>query len=237
MLSLRFCAIAGAGLLLLTGLLYVVSPSPTAAAPTHLRGVSVVDGNTLQIGGRIFRLYGIDAPELGQLCHHDKKWDQCGVTAAFELRKLLKLDAPLTCTRAAADRKRYICHAGRTNLAKVLLGAGYAVAAPGSGAAYHHAEQEARDGKLGLWHMTFLPPSAWRAGKRLPGAPDAQQAKCPIKGVIDPAGRKLFYVPTDRGYKKIKVDPLKDEKSFCSVRSARAAGWRRPGEAPRRQRG
>ena len=60
----------------------------------------------------------------------------------FELGKLLKLDAPLACAPAAADRKHYICHAGRMDLAKVLLSAGYAVAAPGSGAAYHDAEQE-----------------------------------------------------------------------------------------------
>ena len=51
------------------------------------------------------------------------------------------------------------------------------------------------------------------------------------------AGRKLFYVPTDKGYKKITIDPTKDEKAFCSVETARAAGWHRPGETPRRRRG
>lgn len=234
-LSVRFCATAMAGSLFLACLFFVASSAPTAAAAVRRHGVSVVDGNTLQIGHRIYRLYGVDAPELGQLCHHDDKWHRCGVRAAFELGKLLKLDGPLTCRPAAADRKRYVCRAGHIDLAKVLLSAGYALASPGSGTAYHNAQREARDGKLGLWHMAFLAPSAWRAGKRLPGASDAKESKCPIKGIVDAKGRKLFYVPTDRGYKKIKIDPAKDEKRFCSVRSALAAGWVRPGEAPDRK--
>ena len=229
--NMRVVALAGAGLLLLAGLLPTLAPQRAGAVSLHDNGISVVDGNTLQIGDRVFPLYGSDAPELGQLCFHDGKWEQCGITAAFELQKLLKFDAPLDCKPARKDPRSYVCRAGHIDLAQVLLSAGYAVATPGSGAVYHDAERKAREGKLGLWHMSFLAPWEWRAGKRMPGASDAADAGCPIKGAIDAMGRKLYYVPTDKNYKKIEIELSRGEKVFCSVEAVRAAGWHRPGEA------
>jgi endonuclease YncB( thermonuclease family) len=222
---------ANIGALLLAGLLYAALPRAVAAAASTDDGVSAIDGDTVQIGGRVFPLFGVDAPELGQLCFHDKKWERCGVTAAFELNKLLTFDQPLKCESAEAARRRFVCHAGRVDLAIVLLRAGYAVATPDSGADYRDAERSAREGSLGLWHMAFLAPWEWRAGKRLPGAPEAENAECPIKGTIDASGRRLYYVPTDSAFKGFRIDPARDERIFCSVEAAQAAGWRRPGEA------
>jgi len=198
--------------------------------------VTVVDGDTLQIGNKVYNLYGIDAPELGQLCLQDDRWHRCGVMAAFELKKLLDFDKPLRCEQAAEDRRQLICHAASIDVAIVLLKAGYAVAAAGSGEAYREAEKSAREGNLGLWHMAFVSPWDWRHGRRLPGANAADEAaECPVRGIIDAQGRKLYYVPTDNAYKKTEVDPSKGERLFCSDVEARQACWLRPGEAPRAQ--
>jgi endonuclease YncB( thermonuclease family) len=205
----------------------LVVGGPASAAPAD-NAVSVVDGDTIQIGSEIFPLHGIDAPELGQLCIDAQKWSRCGIAAAFELRKLLKFDEPLSCEPAPGDPRRYVCVAARADLALVLLKGGYVVAAPNSDAAYREAERQAREGNLGLWHMTFVPPWDWRAGKHLPGEREAEAAKCPIKAVLDANGRKVYYVPTDAVFKEIGVDIAAGERLFCSVAAAESAGWRRP---------
>jgi endonuclease YncB( thermonuclease family) len=191
----------------------------------------VVDGDTLQIGGHVFNLQGIDAPELGQLCYQDSRWNHCGITAAFELKKLLDFDKPLRCEAAPGDPRALVCHAGSVNVAVVLLKAGYAVAASDANVAYQEAEKSAREGNLGLWHMSFASPWDWRHGRRLPGADAAAGAKpCPVRGVVEAEGRKIYYVPTDSDYKRITVDIEKGGRYFCSDAEARAAGWHRPGE-------
>jgi endonuclease YncB( thermonuclease family) len=196
-------------------------------------GISVIDGDTLQIGGKVFNLHGIDAPELGQLCYQDGRWNHCGITAAFELKKLLDFDKPLRCEVAPVDPRQVTCHAGSVNVAVVLLKAGYAVAASDADVAYREAEKSAREGNLGLWHMSFVAPWDWRHGRRLPGSDEAAAATpCPVRGVIDVEGRKVYYVPTDKAYKHITVDTENGGRYFCSDVAARTAGWRRPGEVP-----
>lgn len=210
---------------------FLAGLGPAIAAPPS-GAISVVDGNTIQVGGEIFPLYGIDAPELGQLCIDDQKWIRCGITAAFELRKLLKFDAPLECEPAPLNPRRFICFAAHTDVALVLLKGGYVVAAPQSGPAYREAESQARAGNLGLWHMTFVPPWDWRNGKHLPGEAEVEATRCPIKGVIEQNGRKIYYVPTDPAYKEVDVDTSAGEQIFCSVDDAETAGWRRPHAVP-----
>jgi len=201
------------------------------SAPGDLADVSVVDGDTLQIGDKVFDLFGLDAPELGQLCFHDNRWNRCGIAAAFELKKLLAFDKPLLCEPAPEHRRQLVCHAAGSDIALVLLRAGYAVAASGSGVGYQEAEKSAREGNLGLWHMAFISPWDWRFGRRLSPAESEEEISCPIKAIVDPEGRKLYYVPTDDNYKKVVVDPSKGDRLFCSDAATRMAGWRRPGEA------
>lgn len=201
------------------------------AADNVVTDFSVVDGDTLQIGQQVYNLYGIDAPELGQLCYQDRRWNRCGITAAFELRKLLDFDKPLRCEPTPADKQQIVCHAASVNVAIVLLKAGYAVAAAGSDVSYQQAEKSAREGNLGLWHMSFVSPWDWRHGRRLPNADEELESTgCPIRGIVDDKGRKIYYVPTDSVYQKIAVDAEKGGRLFCSDVGAREAGWRRPGE-------
>ena len=98
--------------------------------------VSVIDGDTLQVDGRIVQLFGIDAPELGQSCFHDGSWYQCGLTAAFELQKLIKLEnATVTCAPPpqSARASTEVCQVGDMDAARVLLEGGYVFALPAAG--------------------------------------------------------------------------------------------------------
>src|SRR5690349_19128084 len=62
-----------------------LSASPGSAANAIVR-----DGHTIQIGEAIYRLDGIDAPELDQICidDHADPWT-CGLEAREQLSKLI----------------------------------------------------------------------------------------------------------------------------------------------------
>ncbi len=197
--------------------------------------VSVIDGDTLQVGGEIVQLYGIDAPELGQICYVDGEPQSCGVEAALALRKLIALAEPsFHCSpwqdgssRAAPPGTTVqVCEAGDRDVGLVLLHGGYSVALPGSFPDYAKAQEQAQEAGLGLWHSEFVPPWAWRRGERLPGEPTA----CNIKATTSAEGRRVYYVPTDPAYDRTAIDPAEGDAWFCSDEEARLAGWRRPGE-------
>jgi hypothetical protein len=64
----------------------------TFSSQSSAERLSVIDGDTLQVDGAIVQLYGIDAPELGQLCQSEERLWPCGVDAALALSKLLTLN-------------------------------------------------------------------------------------------------------------------------------------------------
>jgi endonuclease YncB( thermonuclease family) len=194
---------------------------------------SVIDGDTIQLDGRIVELYGIDAPELGQMCLHNGKLNHCGLSAAFELQKLLKIEhAPLECQPAkdAGDPALQICVFGFTDPARVLLESGYALAEASAGPEYAKAEDSARQARMGLWHSRYVPPKDWRAGQRLAEETAEAVGPCPIKAVVVPNGQRLYFVPTDTRYDSAKVDPSQGGRLYCSDEDARRDGWRRDGQ-------
>lgn len=217
------------GVVGLFGLFGLVTSFAVPASATPI--ISVVDGDTLQIGDRVVNLYGVDAPELGQRCFHNRIWRHCGQSAAFELKKLIDFDASPQCEPAPLNRHQVICRAGGRDIALALIRSGYALAATGSGGEYEEAEKSAREGNLGLWHMSMVSPWDWRHGRRLSLAESEEEAACPIKAVVSADGARLYYVPTDGSYRSIKIDPSAGGRLFCSDAEARSAGWRRPGEA------
>ncbi len=48
----------------------------------------VIDGDTIEVAGRVIRLYGIDAPELGQVCRIGERAYDCGKIARTALLDL-----------------------------------------------------------------------------------------------------------------------------------------------------
>ena len=206
------------------------TPSGASADFLNVEDILVVDGDTVQIGDTVYNLFGMDAPELGQRCLQDGKWIDCGINAAFELKKLLNFDKPLRCERAEAHLLQIKCYSKTGNVAQAMIKAGYAVAASGSDEFYQEAEASAKQAKLGLWHMAFSLPWDWRHGRRLSTEASIPPSECPIKAIVDANGQKVYYVPTDDNYKSITVNASKGDRRFCYDAEARMAGWRRPGE-------
>jgi endonuclease YncB( thermonuclease family) len=219
-------AIALALAAIILGARFTAVPASEVVHPVS--DLLVIDGDTVEIAGEIVRLFGIEAPELGQRCLHDGVWTHCGLDAAFELKKLVGISqSPLKCSPVASrdSTTTAICMLGKTDIAHALLFGGYVRATDDASPAYKEAEAEASRAGLGLWHSQFVDPLDWRAGERLPGYSDATQDPCPIKAIITGNGQHVFYVPTDPDYNAVEVDPMKGDQRYCSVDLAHAAGW------------
>jgi endonuclease YncB( thermonuclease family) len=211
------------------------------SAQTSAERLRVIDGDTLQVEGTVVQLYGIDAPELGQLCESNGRLWRCGVEAALALGKVVTLNkSSLHCSPwgkegvGAPDPPPAtileVCEAGSEDLAVLMLHNGHALALPGAFPDYAAAEQQARDAGLGIWHSDFVAPWDWRPGVQSPSRQSDATRECTVKGAFGPGGQPLYYVPTDPEYQAITIDPKEGERMFCSDDEARQAGWRRMGE-------
>ncbi len=160
------------------------SPAP-AENERQLQGAvgvgRVVDGDTLRLEGRTYRLWGIDAPELIQVCQRDGQAYACGREAAAYLRSLLVPEpvlgenvtpgAPpqLVCTPRTSDqygRTAALCRLGDKDLGAEMVRAGWALVFTRHSSDYAPEEDDARETRRGLWAGTFDMPWDWRA-KRL----------------------------------------------------------------------
>jgi endonuclease YncB( thermonuclease family) len=57
----------------------------------------IIDGDTLQIGRERVRLFGVEAPDLGQSCNDDQgAFYACGIVARGVLQRHVG-NAPVTC--------------------------------------------------------------------------------------------------------------------------------------------
>ena len=141
-------------------LVFFVAGCVSTTAP---QTVQITDGDTVVLGKTTYRLWGMDAPELAQVCtrKNGKLW-ACGKTAQRELSALIA-DNPVQCHPIATDvyhRKIAKCYAGGTDLAGAMIESGHAVALA---TAYQKHESTARNAKRGIWQGKFTTPRDWRA--------------------------------------------------------------------------
>ncbi len=254
----RFAIIAYAGF----GLSLAALPA-SAVEQVSAKGsdIEVIDGDSLQIAGRAIDLMGIDAPEIGQLCVHGGRPWTCGMSAAQNLRKTLRMQTgPVVCTivETTSVANRGICNIGEEDLALTLVrGGSVTVDARIAAPSYLAAERKARETGLGLWSSDFVGPATWRQGKRLAledtaekstelwdGFPwkvmgvrilpvaKSHEAGCLIKAAGDAGAGRTYFTPMDPAYGKIATVQNAHLKTFCSDDEARAAGWLHAGEMP-----
>lgn len=128
---------------------------PTAAQ-------TVVDGDSIELNGTTYRLYGIDAPPNGQICPD-------GWPAAFEaeayLGQLIK-DRTVTCMPVSwpkKDETDAICRADGVDVGAAMVTGGMAFAFVPYSVRYITQEEAAAVAKRGVHRHKCLPPWEWRA--------------------------------------------------------------------------
>jgi len=126
--------------------------------------IKIVDGDTIHINKTKYRLHGIDAPEMKQLCKVKEENYMCGVKSKDFLVSLIA-NQSVSCKRKDIDRYKRIvaeCFVGQTNLNKELVRNGWAFAYRDYSKEYIVDEEFAEENNLGLWKGTFIHPKKWR---------------------------------------------------------------------------
>jgi len=206
------------------------SKSRRASSRRSTRGeitgrATAVTGDMLRVGSTLIRLEGIEAPEPGQLClTADRRDWLCGRTARQALTGLLRGRVACEVSGHADGFSRGTCHVGEIDIAAKLVRDGHVFARTGLLSSYGSLEEEAREGKLGLWAGEALRPVDYRA-RKWEEAKQAAPEGCPIKGNVR-GGRRVYVVPWARNYERVKVVRSRGERWFCSEEEARAAGFR-----------
>jgi endonuclease YncB( thermonuclease family) len=144
-------------------------PSPAQTPTSVLRGrATVVDADTLDLGGRRVRLFGIDAPEKGQTCERSGTVWACGQEAAVALAALLG-DREVRCIEHGVDRHDRLiglCWVRGSDVSHWLVERGWALAYRRFATDYVEAEEAARLARRGMWAGTFKAPEEWRREHR-----------------------------------------------------------------------
>lgn len=130
--------------------------------------IQVIDGDTIHIGKLKYRLFGIDAPEIKQICEKDNTKIQCGVIAKSVLKNKIADKIP-ECIVKDKDRYQRLvaeCFIGKESLSRFMVREGYAVAYSQYSKDFIEDEKYAKENKLGIWSMNFQIPSEYRKSLR-----------------------------------------------------------------------
>ncbi len=233
-------------------LLSIVFPAGQSTAATAI----VRDGGTLQLGNVTYRLDGIDAPSVDQLCidEHADVWT-CGIEARDQLSKLTG-GKQVRCDDLGPDpaykkRQLGVCkiEGDTASLSQLLVRNGFALNVEASASGRFQADEaRAKEDRQGLWKGCFAAPREFRAGKKdgaLLGTacrtdrdreirealfPEdlVMPASCNIKGKYAVRAR----VTGNLGIYHLQAcrsypGLTKPDRWFCSEEDAQAAGFRR----------
>lgn len=198
------------------------------AVKSDIRGaVRVVDGDTIDVGETRVRLEGIDAPEAGQTCN--RKWFgrwACGHEATAALHRLTD-QRTVSCDPRGTDkygRVLAVCYVDGRDINAQMVRRGYAWAFVKYSQSYVREEALARTEGVGIWQGQSEPAWEYRA-KRWAAAEVKAPEGCAIKGNVTKSG-KIYHMPWSPWYARIRIEPEKGKRWFCSEAEALAAGWR-----------
>jgi hypothetical protein len=206
------------------------------------------DANAITIAGKIYRLEGIDAPDVDQSClDEDGEVYSCGRRAREELKKFIA-ERPVQCADLRADpassnRRIGQCSVDGIDLHSWLVLQGWALnLEPQAKGRFKTNEDDARGGRFGLWKGCFVAPQDFRKwNKRTakllgPSCPADARDKlfpedaampvgCEIKGhyaVRAWPSAGIYHLPGCGSYGRTKA-----KRWFCSEQEALAAGFRK----------
>ena len=145
--------------------LLAITITLAAGSPSVGQPASITDGDTLKLGGTIYRLWGIDAPETKQDCSN--AWP-AGRLAATRLQSLVQGRA-VVCE--AKDKDRYgrtiaICRAAGQDLGAIMVREGMAWAFVRYSPDYVREEEAARAAGRGVHAHQCELPWEWRTRNR-----------------------------------------------------------------------
>lgn len=207
-------------------------PAPKSAGDrvtADNRAIRVIDGDTIEVSGKLINIYGMDTPELGQQCLHNGALWSCGLDAAYALQRLVREGKrTIKCSYwgedpKAKNRTMAVCEFGGRDLAQRMITNGLAVAPPGAFPLYPETQIKAKKTGLGIWRGQFIMPWGWRQGIRLGEETLVKDKPCPVKSVIGKDGKRTHFVPTDKNFKEIKIDETGGGRCFQSDEEARLA--------------
>ena len=124
----------------------------------------VVDGETVRVAGKTFRLYGIDAPDIAQTCEIRGRTYNCGRVSMTALMDLVAGVSIRCVPRRGAGTSPVTanCFAAGYDLSEGMVHTGWALAMPRGGTKYARIEARAKNAKRGLWKGKFMMPWEWR---------------------------------------------------------------------------
>lgn len=139
------------------------------SAQADITGVAtIVDGDTIIVGGTVLELYGIDAVESDQLCMRRGRPWACGLRARTLLAEFVG-NQPVTCRLMSEDfdgRRYALCRVRNLDLGAEVVDQGYAFNFPRFSRYYRRQIREARQRGVGIWDSIYVDPEEWRMWKR-----------------------------------------------------------------------
>jgi len=133
--------------------------------------ILITDGDTIKIGKEKIRLFGIDAPEIKQVCKsYNNNPYACGIVSRNYLTYLITKDSnnKIYCYYSERDRYNRIigeCFIGAGssfNINEKMVSMGKAIAYLKYSEKYSEAQNQAKNNKVGIWDGTFDLPEEWR---------------------------------------------------------------------------
>ena len=225
-----------------------------ATPPSVAATATASDANSIQLGNVTYRLDGVDAPDLDQICinDHADPWT-CGLDARDQLSKLIA-GRSVHCEDVGPEknfgrRHRAICTADgdKASLNEQLVRLGFAIAREPAKVNIRSAASEAKSASRGIWKGCFVAPREFRIGKKdgpLLGASCQADRDSEIRTVLFPQelpmppgcdikGRFAMRarITGNIGIYHLRGCPsyaaTRPDRWFCSEDDAQAAGFRK----------
>lgn len=134
--------------------------------PTTIGSGTAVEGDTLSVNGGVVKLWGIDAPDMGQKCARagGQEYD-CYTASRDALTKLIS-GKQIECHIRSKDSNGQqvgTCGVGGYDLAALMIKGGWAMAYHSLNLQYDQLEGVAQARRVGLWAGEVDAPWDWRA--------------------------------------------------------------------------